>query len=189
MCHRSRSRADRGTLRLLVRFMSAPSPTVEAGHFLTLKTCVHTRHLMGDDYVAALSLYQWVVGQAIRWKLTWPDHPEFNAKRDGGVVTLVAPQGVQRVYRASEQDRDGAIEDARSFVLEHFNTQGLQVETHSTWRGATRCKVHRWHSVKEAVVGWLLVDRRSQGWGARRVGEDGAHRLLVSALCTRGSRV
>lgn len=96
---------------------------------------------MDDLYLATLSVYQWVIGQTIAFHLTWPDHPRYEVEQGDGVVTLTAPTGPQCIYVTGQHERDTLIADARAFILDHANTQGLQRGQHSTWKGAQWCKV------------------------------------------------
>lgn len=96
---------------------------------------------MDDDYLATHSLYQWVIGQTIDFHLTWPTHGRYMVDEGDGVVTLTAPGGARREFQTGALDRDQAFTEARAFILDHANTQGLQRGKHSTWRGAEWCKV------------------------------------------------
>lgn len=96
---------------------------------------------MDDLYLATLSVYQWVIGQTIAFHLTWPDHPRYTVEQGEGSATLTAVDGAQRVYTVDELEKNALITDARAFILDHANTQGLQRGKHSTWRGAEWCKV------------------------------------------------
>jgi len=95
---------------------------------------------MDDHYLATLSVYQWVIGQAIDFHLTWPTHPRFTVEHDEGQVALTAATGERQVFVPGDLDKTRLIDDARRFILAHADTRGLKRGKHTTWSGAEWCK-------------------------------------------------